>query len=114
MNTTSSTPKEEKLQPGQGSEESNLNNVQFGNVTSDERSEITQKRIPIPETIFSKGWMKGKGWAIGLDDKRLTDWVETEEELNLKIEKGGLTLQEITRMMYVLIEDNRRQEQEKI
>lgn len=109
MNTQLSTQKEVNSQQGQGLEDSSLNNVQFGNVQRDERSEITQKRIPITGTIFSKGWMKGKGWAIGLDDKRLTEWVETEEEVNQKIEKGGLTLEEISRMIYVLVEDIKQQ-----
>lgn len=115
MNTTSSTQKGEKSKLGRDSVESNLNNVQFGNVQPDERSEITQQRIPIPGTIFSKGWMKGKGWAIGLDDKRLTEWVETEEELNEKLEKGGLTLAEVSRMIYVIardIEEQKKYERE--
>jgi len=111
MNTQSSTQKEVKSLLEQDKEESNLHKSQFGSVTTDERSEITQKREMITGTIFSKGWMQGKGWAIGLDDKRLTNWVETEEEINQKIEKGGLTLQEISRMIYVLIEDIRNQEE---
>ena len=84
-------------------------NVKFGSIEADERSEITQRRWPIEGTIFSIGWMKGKGYAIGLDEKRLTEWVETESEIYEKIQKGGLTLAEVSRMIYVIVEDIRKQ-----
>lgn len=110
MNTKSNTAETVKSQQGQHSEES-TNNVQFGNVKSDERSEITQRRWPIEGTIFSIGWMKGNGYAIGLDEKRLTEWVETESEIYEKIGKGGLTLAEVSRMIYVIVDDIKKQQE---
>lgn len=110
MSTKSSTAEIVKSQQEQHSEES-TNKVKFGNVESDKRSEITQQRWPIAGTIFSIGWMKDKGYAIGLDGKRLTEWVETESEIYEKIEKGGLTLAEVSRMIYVIVEDIKQQQE---
>lgn len=111
MNTQSSTQNEEKSQQEPQLGLNATTNTVFSQPTSDPRSELRQLRIPIEGTILSKGWLEGKGWAIGLDGKRLTDWVESEEEIDEKIKKGGLTLQEITRMIYVLIEDHNEQEE---
>lgn len=71
----------------------------------DERSKQTFTRTPITNTPFTKIWVEGKGYAIALDGQRLTEWVKTNTEINKKIEKGGLTLAEITTLIYVLVED---------
>ena len=87
------------------------NKKAFGKIGADERSKLLQTREPIEGTPFTKGWIEGHGWAIGIDNKRLTEFVETEEEIDNKIKKGGLTLKEVTTLIYVLIQDVKEQEE---
>lgn len=111
MNTKKRTVEKSNSQQGQQSQEEKLTKEAFGKIGADERSKLLQTRQPIEGTPFTKGWIEGHGWAIGLDNKRLTEWVETEEQIDEKIKKGGLTLKEVTTLIYILIADVKEQEE---
>ena len=53
----------------------------------------------------------GCGECMECRKQKAQEWVETESEIYEKIGKGGLTIQEVSRMIYVIVEDIKKQQE---